>query len=154
MAYDALLEEAEKYGAEVLENSRMRKFSGLCVGNVIVINKNLNQNEKTCVLAEELGHYLVTVGNILDQTKTENRKQEFIARRWAVRKLIRLEDLFKAYKAGVRDKAELAEFLNVTEQFLDMAIEHFKNIYGLYCRFGNYIIGFDPLMIYKRIEGE
>jgi integrase len=41
-------------------------------------------------------------GNILDQSKIENRKQEFKARRWAVQKLIRVEDFIRAYEASAR----------------------------------------------------
>ena len=34
------------------------------------------ETEKACVLAEELGHHYTTVGDIIDQKESENRKQE------------------------------------------------------------------------------
>ena len=40
--------------------------------------------EKASVLAEELGHYYTTVGNILDQEDAGNRKQEHKARTWPI----------------------------------------------------------------------
>ena len=39
---------------------------GLCRGSFIAINKNLNTTQKKCVLAEELGHFYTTTGNIID----------------------------------------------------------------------------------------
>ena len=30
--------------------------------------------EKACVLAEELGHHYTTIGDIIDQKESENRK--------------------------------------------------------------------------------
>lgn len=95
-------------------------------------------------MAEELGHYYTTVGNILDQTKTNNRKQEHKARRWAIKKFIRIEDFIKAFEADVRNRYELAEFLEVTEGFIDTMLDHFKGIYGIYKEVDGYVIYFDP----------
>jgi hypothetical protein len=120
--------------------------------NLILLNGDLKLvNEKTCILAEEIGHHCTSIGNILDQSKIKNRKQEKKARRWAVNKLIKVEQFVDAYKEGVRCKAELADFLNVTEPFLDFAIEHFKNLYGTYHVLGNYIIYFNPLGVYSSL---
>ncbi|WP_242649559.1 hypothetical protein [Alkaliphilus oremlandii] len=41
-----------------------------------------------------------------------------------------MEQFIDAYKVGVSNRHESAEFLDVTEEFVDMAIEHFKGIYG------------------------
>ncbi|WP_442638227.1 hypothetical protein, partial [Rosenbergiella nectarea] len=75
-----------------------------------------------CILAEELGHYHLTVGNITNQSKIENRKQECIARRWGNRKLVRVLDIIHAYESGTRNRYEMAEFIGVTESFLDECI--------------------------------
>ena len=42
-------------------------------------------------------------------------------------------------------RAELAEFLNVTEDFLEESIQHYREKYGLYCEIDHYIVYFDPL---------
>lgn len=137
---------------EIVELSLSKNIKGLYADNVIAINRYLNTNaEKCCIVAEELGHYHTTVGNILDQSIIENRKQEYKARRWAVLRLIRVEQFIEAFKAGVRNKAELAEFLEVTESFIDMAVEHFKGIYGISHVMNEYIIYFEPLYIYKKL---
>lgn len=120
---------------------------------VILLNQHITSAaEKACILAEELGHYHTTVGDITDQSKTENRKQELRARRWAVKKLIRVEDFIRAYKAGVRNRLELAEYLEVTEGFIDTSIEHYKGIYGFSHTIGEYTICFSPLWVYKQFE--
>lgn len=119
---------------------------------VILLDKYIETiAEKRCMLAEELGHHYTTVGDILDQSKIENRKQENKARRMAVKKLIRVEQLIEAFNAGVKNRFELAEFLDITEEFLNMALEHFKGIYGLSHTIGDYIIYFEPLYIYKQL---
>lgn len=122
---------------------------------VILLSRRIETiNEKLCVLVEEEGHYFTTVGDITDQSKVENRKQELKARRWAVRKLIPIEQFIEAFKSGITTKQELADFLNVTEKFLLMSIDHYKNIYGVCHKIGDYTIYFDPLMIFKNLDDE
>src|SRR5690554_5342524 len=83
---------------EVVEIPLKGNIKGLYADNVIAINKNIDTTvEKACVLAEELGHYYTSIGDILDQTKIENRKQEKRARRWAVDRLIKVEDFIDAF---------------------------------------------------------
>lgn len=151
--YEQMIIEANKEGIEILEMNFRGNAKGYCSDNVIGISKKIRTNSgKRCILAEEIGHLKTTHGNITDQTKTENRKQELRARRWAVKRLIRVEDFIDALNVGVRNKAELAEFLEVTEDFVDMAIEHFKGIYGYSHTIGEYTICFSPLWVYKRFE--
>ena len=116
MTYDNLLIEAETNGLIVKEKP-LKAYRGRIKGNKIAIKQDLNTKEKTCVLAEELGHHYTSVGNILDQSKVENRKQERKARAWAYNLLIPLNAFVDAYKAGVTNRYELAEFLEVPEEF-------------------------------------
>ncbi len=138
---------------EVVEIPLKGNIKGLYADNVIAINKNIDTTvEKACVLAEELGHYYTSIGDILDQTKIENRKQEKRARRWAVDRLIKVEDFIDAFNAGVRNRTELAEFLEVTESFIEIALDHFKGIYGYSTSIGEYTITFNPLCVFKKFE--
>lgn len=150
MTYEELLKKADSSGLIVKEKP-LRGSKGRINGNKIAIKKDLTSIDKKCTLIEELGHYYTTFGNILDQSKIENRKQEFIARRWAVKKLLRVEQFIDAYKAGVSNRYELADFLGVTEEFVDMAIDHFKGIYGFYHIVGNCIIYFEPLTVLEKL---
>lgn len=151
--YEKLLCEAEKENIEVVYMPLKGRIKGLYCDKVIAINKNIETTvEKTCVLAEELGHYYTTVGNILDQSKIENRKQERRARTLAYQKLVPLDKLVEAYKDGIKNRFELAEYLQVTEKFLDEALKYYKEKYGIYCRVGKYWICFDPLGIIENID--
>lgn len=150
--YERLKSEACDNGIDVVDYSfESDKIKGLCCNSVIGINKNLKcSTEKSCILAEELGHYYTTTGNILDQSKVENRKQERIARLWAYRKMVTLDKLADAQRYGCRNRFEIAEHLDVTEEFLQEAIDSYKEIYGSEChQHGDYLICFEPLNIYK-----
>ena len=129
--YEKLLEEASENQLVVREKD-LRANKGRIKGNRIAIKKKMPETEKACVLAEELGHYYTTTGNILDQSIAENRKQEHRARVWAYRNAIGLPDIISAYKHGCRNRFEIAEHLNLTESFLLGAIEDYKAQYGLF----------------------
>ena len=72
-----------------MDLSEVSGLKGLYYNGNIAIEKKLTQNQKACVLAEELGHHYTTVGNILDQSDTGSMKQERKARLWAYNKLNR-----------------------------------------------------------------
>lgn len=117
---------------------------GRIKGNKIAIRRNLSTKEKCCVLAEELGHYYTTSGNILDQSKISNRKQELKARLWAYDKLIGLSGIIHGYRSGCRNQYELAECLGVTEEFLQEALGCYKKKYGIMAEIDGYMIIFEP----------
>lgn len=125
--------------------SDVNGLKGLYCDGSIAIEKDMTSVEKACVLAEELGHYYTTVGNILDQTNAGNRKQERRARLWAYRKMFDLTDLVSAYKRGCRNRYEVAEYLGVTEEFLTEALCTYKEKYGVYAKIDRYVICFEPL---------
>lgn len=132
-------------------------YSGLYIAlgrtEIILIDKAIkSRNEKACILAEELGHYHTTTGNILDLSDVRNRKQEKRARNWAYEKLIPLQSLVKASKEGIRSRYALAEYLEVTEEFLSEAINRYQEKYGLYVEWTGYIIYFDPLRVIELFE--
>lgn len=113
MNYDELTLECEKENILVAEMP-MECYDGRIIGNFVLINTNMNQTQKACVLAEELGHYHTTVGDILDQTDISNRKQERTARLWAYDKQIGLSGLVKCFEERCRNEYEMAECLGVT----------------------------------------
>lgn len=144
--YEQLIIESDE--VEVVEKHFKSKAKGLCKGNKIAISKTLKTTaEKACILAEELGHYYTTVGNILDQSTIENRKQEMRARAWAYMRLIPLEHFLDAYNVGITNRYELAEFLDVTEDFLIDVLAYYKGKYGVSKIVGNFEIYFEPLVI-------
>lgn len=153
MGYERLLIEAEKNSVYVHEKTLTSTIKGLYCDCFIWINKRQTAIEKNCVLAEELGHYHTSSGNILDQNKYVNIKQEKVARNWAYKKLVPLPKIIQAHKAGISNKYELADYLNVTEQFLDEAINRYKEKYGVSKNIEDVTIQFDPLCVYQFKEG-
>lgn len=153
MNYEILLNEAASRQL-IVKEKELKQYDGLIVGNKIAIRKDIDTaTEKSCVLAEELGHYHTTVGDILDQSKAENRKQEYRARLWAYNKMITLDKLAEAKSAGCRNRYEIAEYLEVTEEFLQEAVDAYKKIYGSgFHQHGDYLICFDPFNIYVITE--
>jgi|SRR5690625_2359480 len=153
MAYERLLIEAYKNDVDVYEKTMKTRNKGLYGDNVIWINDNIETSiEKACVLAEELGHHHTSSGDILDQACLGNKKQERLARSWAYKELIPLKKIIGAYKEGVKNKYELAEYLDVTEAFLIDALKRYKEEHGLYTNLGKYTIYFEPLGVLELFD--
>jgi len=104
------------------------------------------------VLAEEVGHHHTTTGDIFDLTSTENRKQELKARSWAYERLIPISKIIEAHKLYIVNSYELADFLNVTEEFLDAALDWYKSKYGLWVSIDNFTVCFEPLGVIEMFE--
>ena len=119
-------------------------IKGLYCDGVIAIREDMTIPEKTCALAEELGHHETSVGNILDMTSAVNRKQERQARLWAYNKQIGLIGLVRAFEHGCQNRFEIAEYLEVTEEFLEECIECYRTKYGICKRVDNYVVYFIP----------
>lgn len=146
MNYEELLIEADSNNLITKEKPLLAN-AGRIKGNRIAIKKDLpTQKEKACVLAEELGHFYTSTGNILDMSNTSNRKQELRARLWAYNKQIGLRGLIDCYKANCKSIHEMAEYLDVTEEFLLEAIECYRSKYGVYAKLDYYFIGFIPTL--------
>ena len=151
-AYEALLNEACDIGLTVKEKP-LKYNNGRIKGSRIAIRQDINTTtEKACVLAEELGHHHTSVGNILDMSVVSNRKQERQARLWAYNKQIGLTGLIRAYEAGCTNRYETAEYLEVTEEFLEECIQCYREKYGEYKIVDNYTIYFIPhLAVFKKV---
>lgn len=129
-------------------------LKGIYMNSNVAINTSVHTTaEKSCVLAEELGHHHTSVGVIVDFSDAQNRKQERQARLWAYNNRIGLYGLIKAYEQGCKDKYEIAEHLDVTVDFLEDAIACYREKYGVYTFVDNYIVYFIPqLVISKKYE--
>lgn len=154
MNYEQLLTAADQEGLLVKEQP-LTEHDGLIRGRRVAIRRKIaTQKEKSCVLAEELGHYYTSSGNILDQSKVENRKQEYRARLYGYNLKIGLTGLIRAYEAGCRNLYEMAEYLDATEEYLMEAIDCYKSKYGLCASIDNYLIYFQPFAVIKIIATE
>lgn len=141
--YEELMEESPEL---TIKERPLRHSDGLTKGKKIYIRSSQTSIEKACVLAEEIAHAQFTVGCILDQGDTGNRKQELFARAKAYDRLIGLTGLIEAHKHGCQSRYEAAEFLEVTEEFLEEAVDRYRNKYGLYAKCGKYLVVFEPTL--------
>lgn len=130
------------------------EYEGWYQDNYILIDRTLPTRAKTERLAEELAHHKLTYGDITDQSKFNNRKFEGYARRYAMEKMISLQDIISAFKHGCHNLYTTAEFFEVTESYVKECLSNYKRKYGIYARCGNYVIQFDPLGVfeYKNIK--
>lgn len=146
LGYEELLKEADGIGATVRELPLLSS-DGRINGRRIAIRQNIpTLAKKADVLAEELGHYYTSVGNILNQCTVNARKQERTARIWSYNKRIGLSGIIEAYKHHCQSRYEVAEFLEVSEDTLTEALEIYRQIYGTGIQIGNYVIQFDPYL--------
>jgi len=146
-AFEHLEDVACKDGIDVTDRKLgSERIKGLYCDGYIVLNTNAlkTTTEKTCVLAEELGHHYTTTGNILDQQEVTNIKQELHARTWAYNECVGLIGIIKAFETGCKSLYEMADYLDVTEDFLKDALESYRRKYGIYTEIDNYIIFFEP----------
>ena len=129
----------------VIKEKDLQAYDGRIKGRRVAIRRTLpTQNAKACILAEELGHYLTSSGDIRDPASVEARKQERRARLWAYDIQVGLSGLIRAREAGCRGLHDAAEFLDVPEGFLADCLECYRDKYGPRIRHEGHVIQFDP----------
>lgn len=153
MSYEELLKEYDNENL-VIKEKPLTSSNGRIYNNRIAIRHDMSTVDKTCTLAEELGHYYTTTGDIIDQTDIMSRKQEHRARMWAYSKLLPLQFFVLAFKHGCRSIHETAEFLEVSEEFLIDCINAYHSKYGPFLETNGYLFMFSEtgLNISKSIE--
>lgn len=146
VTYEELLKLSDTENLIVKEKN-IPGYGGRIYKNRIAIHQGIDTSvEKACVLAEELGHHYTSVGCILDQTDLANRKQERQARLWGYNKLIGLMGIVRAFNAGCQNQYEIAEYLDVTEEYLQECINCYQSKYGICTTVDNYVIYFVPYL--------
>jgi len=140
-------------GVTVMDTDLLEQTLGVYVNSdgrpIILLKKGLDQRSRLCILAEEVGHYVTTVGDITDQAKIQNVKQELTARRWAYDQLIEPGDIIMAIKDGADSVHALAEYLEVTEDFLVDALAYLKTKKGPMIHAGDDVLIMEPLRLLK-----
>jgi len=142
-SYESLLIEAEKRNLIVKELPLMGN-DGRIKGKRIAIKQTLTTSEKLCTLEEEIAHFDLNAGIMLDQSQTTNRKQERKARMLAITRRVGLWDIVCALRKGYHSLAEIAEYMGVTEEFLAAAVDGYRKKYGLYVGIGNDTLLLEP----------
>lgn len=143
--YEKLIIKAEKLGVEIREiNFGTNKPCGRCLNSIIYINNQATEKERYEVLAEELGHFKTTFGNILNQNTMINKKLEYRARREGFKIIVEPNDIVESMRHGANNINEMAEYIGISvETFFDV-ISDFKKRYGVGVPVGNYYLRLEP----------
>ena len=147
MAIDYLISEYPQL--TIITAELPKGLSGLYCDNVILLNKRLGNIEKHCILAEELGHYETSYGNITNLNDIKNQKLELVARRWGYEKLVSLDKLIECHKRKYWTIEEICFHLDITPEYLKNVLDYYNQKYGVYKIFKGYKISFDLLNIEK-----
>lgn len=152
--YEKLQDAACKDGIDVIDYPfKSKQIKGLYCNGTIAISKSLTtQAEKSCILAEELGHHYTSYGDILEQTEIMNRKQEYRARLYGYNLKIGLTGLTRACESGCKNLYEMADYLDATEEYLKEAIQCYRSKYGVCTAIDNYVIYFEPFAVMRMIS--
>lgn len=146
---DRLIADGVKVDRSILRRSRLR---GLYVGGsatrppFVLVNDRLSYREQRCVLAEEAGHHYRSIGLALDRKDSTQWKNELAGRRWAYEELIPLSSLIESWKRGNTTIYDIADDLNVTEDFLRDGIEYLHARYGVSASCAGWTVQFDPYL--------
>ena len=120
--YENLIVYANNSGADVIElDLHTNKKCGKNIDNKIYINSRMTENEKYEVLAEEIGHFKTTSGNITNLADVRNLKQENKARDMAIEYTCSIDNIIQCIKNGATNKYEIAEMLCVSNELFNTA---------------------------------
>ncbi|MBQ6711521.1 MAG: ImmA/IrrE family metallo-endopeptidase [Clostridia bacterium] len=94
------------------------------------VDKLEDSARETVCLAHEMGHCLTGSFYTVDSSLQQRRRCEERADRWAMDRLVPLEELKGLLKAGMTRPDELAEYFGVPEDFLLRCVAYYKEAKG------------------------
>ncbi|MDZ5758733.1 hypothetical protein RAK27_08715 [Carnobacterium maltaromaticum] len=139
------------------KNDMNDKHGAFILDKDVYVNTNRSYEQILCNVCEEIGHYETSVGDLSVLDTIEKQQQEKRARQYGYQYLVSLDELVACYKLGLTEYWEIAEFLEITPQYLWESINYYKEAHGLIfdhkgCRF---VFGIaDSLKIYFSNKGE
>ncbi|MBE6729141.1 MAG: ImmA/IrrE family metallo-endopeptidase [Ruminococcaceae bacterium] len=85
-----------------------------------------SSRQEKVVIAHELGH--IETGSLysVGENKTERCKKEAKAQKWAVESLVPFDQLKEAIDKGYDDNQSLAEYFDVTEEFMFNVLLYYR----------------------------
>lgn len=146
MGYEALiLQYPQLTIREVL--TLPKGLAGINIDNDILLDKNRCKYERHGILAEEIGHYETTYGELTNLTDMRNWKLELVARRWGYEKIVSLDKLIECHEMGYKSLEEVCTHLEITAIYLKKSVDHYFSRHGISISHNGYQINFDPLFI-------
>lgn len=92
----------------------------------IAVDNNLSGAEEKVCLAHEMGHCITGSFYNIYAPLDIREKHEHRANCWAIKKLVPEQKLFSACKNGYDNIYSLAEFFGVTPDFMQKAVNYYK----------------------------
>lgn len=138
MNLEKLYDLAEKEDVKIYDFYFDEDINGMYLNynklNAIALNYKVinNSQEEKCILSEELGHYYMDAtypASTKDKILID--KQEYKAKKWSYYILIPFEKLKSAISNGIDTLYSLAEYFEVTEEYMKNAINFYQSKYGL-----------------------
>ncbi|AHI40556.1 ImmA/IrrE family metallo-endopeptidase [Enterococcus faecalis] len=126
------------------ESNMPEKQKGLYINNVVYLNPQQHPRELTSTVAEEIGHHLTSVGDIIDQDTNEKRKQEQKARDIGATMVVTPQDLINCYHERFTYVWECADFLGITKQALECALAAYSKRFPEGLVYDDYKLFFKP----------
>lgn len=87
--------------------------------------------DETVAVAHEAGHIFTGSTYKLASPYSVIQKHENTANKWAIKKLLPFDEMKRAMDNGLTTKYELADFFEVTEDFVQMAFDYYTGPCGL-----------------------
>ena len=88
---------------------------------------------------------------LLERAEKEHDTEAAAALWWAYDRQVGLIGIVESFRNGCQTISEMAEYLEVTEEFLREALERYRQKYGIYTSIGHYIIYFEPTLTVVRM---
>lgn len=110
-------------------------------------------DRRGCVLARGIGYHTVAPPNLLDVPQKIRHIYDRAALRWAVQRLMPWERIIDAWEAGVRSEYEMAEYLEITPEFLRESVDYLRSAHGDHVRHKNICIGLSPIIVREVCAG-
>lgn len=119
---------AEKQGITVDTLNIIGKSYACEIGDFkgIALRENLTASEEYVCMAHELGHHMRGALYHIEAPVFSLGQCEHKANKWAVHKLIPIRSLHAAFRKGYVEVWQLAEYFDVTEDFILKTIEIYK----------------------------
>ncbi|AJD91577.1 hypothetical protein JMA_22600 [Jeotgalibacillus malaysiensis] len=136
-------------------NDLPKGLPGFNKGFQIFLSKQESLYRKHFLLAEEIGHYETTAGDITDLDTIAKLKAEVVARRWGYEKIISLDDLVSCFEKNHLTAEDVAHDFEIELDALKIILDHYFDKYGPSVQHRGYIINFDPFIAInlKTLEG-
>nr|WP_039813787.1 hypothetical protein [Jeotgalibacillus malaysiensis] len=148
LRYEKLMDEYPDLNYEE-DNNMPEKLPGVIIDNFIAINRNLSMKAKYFILAEEIGHYLTTNGDILNLKDIRHMKAEVVARRWGFHKVLSFDHLLECYDRSILTCDELCSHFELEPEHVNQVLKSYIDKYGPSVEHKGHLIQFDPLNIKK-----